>query len=242
MRLPGRLSGTTLGDLLGALHRAGTSGTLELEENTGAGSGRVHRIELDAGLVSDVDTPLRIARVGELLKERGYFSERTVIALGRLLSASPGRRVGEVLVERTLVSLDVLVSVLEEQRRRRLDALYRLPDALIRFRVPRPRTRHRAAPRVLVPGEFLHGRPRARDVTERSARARAQSSFDGARREALSKLGLSEGADLPAIRRAFRELAAERHPDRFPHAGERQKTALMRQFAELTAAYHLLVA
>jgi DnaJ-class molecular chaperone len=83
---------------------------------------------------------------------------------------------------------------------------------------------------------------RARDLSERCGRASAAGGFDGARREALSKLGLSEGADLAAIRRAFRELAAERHPDRFPHAGESQKTALMRQFAELTAAYHLLVA
>ena len=47
MRLPGRLKATTLGDLLGSLHRARTNGTLEVVED----SGRSHRVFLQAGLV-----------------------------------------------------------------------------------------------------------------------------------------------------------------------------------------------
>lgn len=51
MELPGTLSQSTLGDLLGALHRAGQSGTLDLRETKGPTAGTVHRIHLRGGLV-----------------------------------------------------------------------------------------------------------------------------------------------------------------------------------------------
>src|ERR1019366_6127251 len=46
MDLPGRLRSTTLGDLLGALHRAGSTGTVELTED----QGRLPRVSLAQGL------------------------------------------------------------------------------------------------------------------------------------------------------------------------------------------------
>jgi hypothetical protein len=54
MQLPGSLAQSTLGDLLGALHRAGQSGTLDLRETKGPQAGRVHRIHLQGGLVTAV--------------------------------------------------------------------------------------------------------------------------------------------------------------------------------------------
>ena len=56
MRLPGRLRASTLGDLLGRLHRARISGVLELREAGGPTAGRVHRVLLRGGLVASVET------------------------------------------------------------------------------------------------------------------------------------------------------------------------------------------
>ena len=55
MQLPGTLSASTLGDLLGSLRRAGLSGTLELREKKGPKAGALHRIHLLGGLVAAVD-------------------------------------------------------------------------------------------------------------------------------------------------------------------------------------------
>ena len=55
MNIPGQLAKTTLGDVLGGLHRAEISGVLELIEGGGS---RVHRIFLSHGLVDAVETPL----------------------------------------------------------------------------------------------------------------------------------------------------------------------------------------
>jgi hypothetical protein len=55
MQLPGSLSQSTLGDLLGNLHRAGVSGTLALRETKGPRAGTIHRIHLLAGLVNAVE-------------------------------------------------------------------------------------------------------------------------------------------------------------------------------------------
>lgn len=53
--LPRRLSATTLGDLLGSLHRARVTGTLELTEVRGVTAGRAHKVHLREGLVVGVD-------------------------------------------------------------------------------------------------------------------------------------------------------------------------------------------
>jgi curved DNA-binding protein CbpA len=52
-------------------------------------------------------------------------------------------------------------------------------------------------------------------------------------------LGVSRGAGLADVRRAFRRLASALHPDRAPPGDEERLAA---RFAELSAAYHLLVA
>jgi hypothetical protein len=55
VNLPGRLRASTLGDLLGKLHRARLSGVLELTEVGGPSAGKRHRIHLRAGLVDVVE-------------------------------------------------------------------------------------------------------------------------------------------------------------------------------------------
>src|SRR5450432_4629950 len=243
MQLPGRLRMTTLGDLLGALHRACASGTLELVEVEGVRAGRSHRVYFDAGLVEDVDTSLNHPRLGEILARDGLLSVSALARVARRLLEQPGERVGEILVEEGLGTADLVAAALRRQRTSRLEALYSLTEALIRFHVPRPRTGFRPTP--LSTREFLDGRPRARarerftfGGTVHRERARV---VDSPRCRAFHELGLAPNASPRDIQRAFRKLAAERHPDRFPRATISEKTILLERFAKLSAAYHLLM-
>jgi DnaJ-domain-containing protein 1 len=156
-----------------------------------------------------------------------------------------------------MISAQVIDAALRHQLRARLDALFRVRDAAISFHVARGRPRGRAAV-PLSPGEALAGRPRARDartagqprdakgVGERGrADARAAdpvSTFveETPRKAALRVLGLSEGATAAEVRRAFRSVAKEAHPDLHAHATEPEKRALEARFALLSAAYHVL--
>jgi hypothetical protein len=250
MQLPGRLRLTTLGDLLGSLHRACASGTLELVEVEGARAGRSHRVFFDGGLIEDVDTSLNHPRLGEILARDGLLSMSALARVARRLMEQPGKRVGEILVEEGLGTADAVAGALRRQRSSRLEALYGLSEALIRFHVPRPRSGFRPAP--LSPREFLHGRPRARAdfsarVAERfngryGARPESARVANDPRHAAYRALGLSATASPRDVQRAFRKLAAEQHPDRFPNATAAEKTQLLSRFAQLSAAYHLLMA
>ena len=55
--LPRRLSSTTLGDLLGRMHRARLSGVLELREVRGVTAGRLHLVHLREGLIVFASSP-----------------------------------------------------------------------------------------------------------------------------------------------------------------------------------------
>ena len=245
MQLPGRLRLTTLGDLLGALHRACATGTLELVEVEGARAGRSHRVFFDSGLIDEVDTSLDCPRIGEILARDGVLDVPALARLARKLQEHPGKRVGEILVEEGLGTVDRVAAALRQQRRSRLDALYGLSEALIRFHVPRPRSGFRAPP--LGPREFLHGRPRARtQVRPRGAerfqqRAAPREVGTPARLAACRALGVSTSASPRDVQRAFRALAAKQHPDRFPQATPAEKAQLLARFARLSAAYHALM-
>jgi hypothetical protein len=221
---------------------------LELVEVDGARSGRSHRVFFDSGLVEDVDTSLSHPRLGEILARDGLLSMSALARVARRLVEQPGQRVGEILVEEGLGTADLVAAALRRQQKSRLDALYGLSEALIRFHVPRPRSGFRPAP--LSPREFLHGRPRARTrlrsrVTERftfrsAPRVEGPPTADAKRLAAYRMLGLSSGATARDVQRAFRKLAAERHPDRFPRATPAEKAQHLSQFAALSAAYHTL--
>ena len=249
MQLPGRLKHTTLGDVLGALHRAQASGVLELVEGEGASAGRSHRIFLRGGLVEDVETGLKHPRIGEILTGDGLLS---LAALGRIvarLTLRPQKSIGELVVEEGFGSAALVSAALRKQKRTRLEALFGLSEALLRFHVARPARAGRVPP--LTPGEFLHGRPRARQrgsqPREREPRgapagARSAALEPARRRAACRALGVSEQASRTEVQRAFRSLAAQHHPDRHPQAGTAEKARLLSRFAELSAAYHALTA
>jgi hypothetical protein len=62
------------------------------------------------------------------------------------------------------------------------------------------------------------------------------------RTAALRTLGLPHDADETSVRRAFKRLAMEMHPDRHVTSPEEVRAKHAARFAEASAAYHLLVA
>ncbi len=278
MILPSRLSATTLGDLLGRLHRQRTTGTLELAELWAppGGSPPRHRVHLFCGLVSGVETALPAPPLGELLRREGFLGDAALRVLLRRLGNGDPRRSGEILVAERMADADLVEAALRVQLRIKLDALYGLEDATVTFRTARPSkvAARRIAP--LEPRDFLYGRVRARDLCpdsgvrqrpayERSyaspqpprVQAAAGSGHRGtsgegtsgrthraseARRLAFEKLGLPETAGEIEVRRAFRRLAVELHPDRHAMAPAEVRDRKAARFAEVSAAYHVLVA
>jgi hypothetical protein len=244
MQLPGRLKSTTLGDLLGTLHRARATGTLELVSPLG----RVHRVYLDGGRVYAVDAEGGGAPLADVLRQERAVDEETLRR--SLAEAMVSRRLhGEVLVRDFAIDKSVVDAALRRQIRLRLEALERLPDARVTFRVAvrPPRGALRDAP--LDAREFLAGRRRARerssshrapDDAARHAGAPAMTASSTPR--ALHVLGLHAGADREAIKRAYRALARRYHPDLHPNVSETERRDLARRFAEVTEAYRALSA
>jgi hypothetical protein len=242
VRISGRLSETTLGDVLGTLHRAKVSGLVRLTEMTGAVAGRTHGIYLSRGEVVAVDTPSRVPAIGDILRQRGFLDGAAQRHLGLRLAAAKNRKVGELLVEECRISPEVVGAALRQQLRARLDALFALDDALVSFHVACARMRDPVPP--LSPREYLHGRPRARDRASASgARAREvpHRHTVGKRTEALSLLGLDEDASVSDVTRAFRDLASRFHPDRHLDAPDTVRRLMQQRFAALSAAYHTLI-
>ena len=71
-------------------------------------------------------------------------------------------------------------------------------------------------------------------------RAGALALADPRRRAALRTLGIDDGADPDAVKRAYRRLARALHPDLQPEADGERRRLLERRFAEVTAAYEAL--
>jgi hypothetical protein len=237
MNLPGRLSLVTLGDLLGRLHRAQASGVLELVEASGASAGRGHRVYLAGGFVDGVETELEHVRIGELLHERRLIDRAAFAKLLRSVLEQPDKRAGEILVGEKLASPAVVSAALRLQLQARLDAMFRLTDASVRFHVRRSAVRTPSG-LLLSPRDFLHGRPRTRSRAHAETRARVAALDDPGRATAYRTLGLEPGADAAAVRQAFRRLAREHHPDCHPHAGPSELATMVRRLSEITAAYH----
>jgi hypothetical protein len=228
MRIPGRLRDTTLGDVLGTLHRAQATGYLELHER----SGPVHRIELRNGTVVAIDSP-HGPKLGELLE------------LDPVARQAGRTRQGEEWLARGWISEGRLRVALSEQLRQRLEVLFTVSDADLRFHVPRPQVADPTAPAPLSPSEVLRGRPRRRRDAPPAGKRREEvpaGSRSGTERDdALRVLGLADGATRADVQRAFRELARKSHPDGHPGASTTRRVELLREFAALSRAYHLLV-
>jgi DnaJ domain len=246
MDLPGRLRATTLGDLLGALHRARVNGTLELAEDRG----RLHRVHLAQGLVAAVELDAASPSLAEIL--RGDRAADEDVLRRSLLRAMASQRLhGEVLVDDFRLSPEVVGKALRRQVLARLATLDRLADARVSFRVAVRVPRGALTGRVsatssrapwdppLAPHEFLHGRRRLRE------RGGAQfPSPPPAPREQTSwhVLGLPPGSRVDEIKRAYRRLARTVHPDLHPGATDEERRALQARFVEITDAYRALVA
>lgn len=229
MQLPGRLRDSTLGDVLGTLFRARATGSLELVELTGPASGRVHTVVFVDGAITRIEPGNSSARLGELLD--------VDVTARRRYSPEHHHRIGEYLVDAGIVSADRLRTALHEQLQARLEVLYRLTDARLSFRPPRPHSGHASDPKPLDRDQFLSGRPRKR--------RRDATPVKGARNdqdEAFRILGLPPGATRAEVQAAFRRLAHESHPDRKPNASDEERRELLRRFSSLSRAYHRLLA
>jgi DnaJ-domain-containing protein 1 len=251
MQLPGRLKATTLGDLLGALHRSGASGTLELGET----NGRLHRVHLTSGCVTAVELDRAAASLAEILRRQEDVDEDTLRR--SLLRAMASRRLhGEVLVRDFHLSPDVVGRALRRQVMLRLHVLEELSDAQISFRVTVRPPRGALVDEPLGPPEFLTGRKRARDRVQQPPTSGTYSSRPGAaagmpgmpggwdptRANAYRTLGVPFGAAPDDVKRAYRRLVRTYHPDLHPGASHDERRDLSARFAEVTAAYRALVA
>ena len=244
MQICSRLSDTTLGDVLGALHRAKVSGQIRLTEPSSSERLRVHAIYLSQGDIVGVESQARVPVLGDILRQRGLLDGATQRRVGMRLLAS-GRRIGELLIDECQMSPEVVGAALRQQLRAKLDALFRLENAVLSFHVAC------ALPRAAVPPlaarEYLHGRPRARDRASRSARredhraARAAGSSSAPRLAALAVLGLEPDATISDVTHAFRALARQHHPDRLVGAGESERRRAEQRFCAISAAYHRLI-
>jgi DnaJ-domain-containing protein 1 len=230
MRLPGRLKLTTLGDLLGSLHRAQASGTLELVED----SGRTHRVHLRLGRVSAIEVDGAAPQLAELLRERGAIDDGT-LRRSILRSIASRRLVGDVLVTEFAIDPRVVSAAVRQQLQLKLERLDRLPDARVAFRVTAPVPRGALSDDPLAASEFLRGKKRAR---ERMVPAPSTWEDFQARRV----LGVEASADTVTVKRAYRQLARSLHPDTHPNATAEERRDLSERFAALTAAYRRLSA
>lgn len=234
MILPGRLSATTLGDVLGALHRARVSGRLELIGRDDWQAGQQYEIVLRDGLIVAVRGEAA-PKLGELLVQQRALSTEAHERFERVLACTPWQRAGELLLRMHLVDDTHLQAALRAQMLARLEAAYRLRQAELRFR---PDASKPEQGPVLGPPEFLHGRPRKREAASAQQAVKPASKM---REQALRLLGLEPSATKQQIRAAFRQLARQSHPDLAPHASTRERATRESHFARLSAAYHWLL-
>ena len=241
MQLPGTLSRTTVGDVFGRLHRGQLTGVLELVEQSGPRLGWMHRVHFHRGLVRHVESNLPVRRLGDILRQQGVLDSSIDRVVRPLLFREPTRPLGQAMIDAGLVRADLVQAALRVQLRERVDGICRLRDARLTFRVAQ---RTSAGPPVpLGPGDFLHGRTRFRATAECGAsQQQTRAVRRSPRSRALAVLGLPEGADRKQVRAAFRRLAALHHPDRQVSRPDYDPISGMRRFAELSAAYHVLMA
>ncbi len=242
MQLPGRLRTTTLGDLLGTVHRARSTGTLELAEF----HGRVHQIHVVRGHVAAIDVDRASASLADILRRMDAADEDTLRR--SLLRAMSSRRLhGEVLVRDFRLDPGIVDRALRTQLALRLTILEQLPDARVAFRVTVRPPRGALLDDPLSERDFLHGRPRARDRHRTTTPPGEPPQGPGsrascARLTACRVLGIPDGSDLVEIKRAYRTLVRAYHPDLHPNADDREKRELSVRFAEVARAYQTLVA
>ncbi len=156
LNLPSCLSQSTLGDVLGGLHRQRLSGVLQVivGEHT-------HEIELQNGLLSARDFGTRFKVFGCGFAQRVPDADQFERGLGVALARSKDERpLGERLLATRVASSRSVREALQELHQSRLNRLFSVSHAGLRFRIV-----HRPTASGLVwgPALFLHHRRRYRD-------------------------------------------------------------------------------
>jgi DnaJ-domain-containing protein 1 len=227
---------TTLGDLLGMLHRAEASGTLELTVDTG----RAHRVHLSRGFVVAVEIDGAAPTLAEILRTEHRVSDE-LLRRSFLRAVTSQRLHGDVLVHEFRIDKRVVDEAIRRQLSTRLEHLETLVDARIVFRVAIRPPRSAILESPLAPSQFLRGRKRARDRGNAKHDVKPAETHGG-RHSALRVLGVSREADPSEIRHAYRRLARTFHPDLHPSASEDERRVLAAHFQAVTEAYRALVA
>jgi len=224
VELPGSLERSTLGDVLGALHRDRVTGTLTLQE---AGSGRVHQhvVVWRDGLIHHVETSRRLGpapshgpRAAAQWTQEGAERAELLARLEALFQLTRARLSFRVMGPRPPRATAPLgPSEFLHGRRRTRDA----GDAAPQTPLPPP-------PRTPLPPRTPP--PRTPPLPPDTPRSRA-----------LRTLGLQGEPGVDAVRAAFRQLARRWHPDRHPGASEQTRAVLCQRFAQISGAYQQLI-
>lgn len=218
MLLPGRLRTTTLGDLLGTIHRAGASGTLELT----CSRGRSHRIHVVEGRVTAVE--IDGVPHGDLtLGARRQMVQRLNQLEAALSDAQVRFRVA-VRAPRTTLRDPLDAAEVLPGRRRARDGSLR-PNGL---RAPHGLPSPTSFAGSKTPPPVSTAAPRGAKIDERHA--------------ALHLLGLPAHADSATIKQTYRRLVRTYHPDLHPGASDLERRSLAERFSAITQAYQRLVA
>jgi DnaJ-domain-containing protein 1 len=244
----GRLEDTTVGDLVAQIYRRGATGTLVIEAHT-----RQHRVLFRRGYLKAIKLEGHFQPLGERLLASGEISRenhrRSVEAI-----ASGSALQGEALVRLGAISAERLRIELEAQARERIAYLVGCSSGRWRFE-----DGSAGDPGLLLhPLNLVRGTPRRRGVGRPSAARGRFAATPGhtprtepgryslrgmgtTRRPAHAVLGVAPDASPDVVRREYRRLALELHPDRHPGLDEPARRQLEAKFSEATAAYDALM-
>jgi hypothetical protein len=213
VELPGSLERSTLGDVLGALHRDRVTGTLRLHEMNG-GREQVHVIAWRDGLIHHVETSRPRRAVGAPSRPKASVCWAT---------EGPA---GTELLER----LEALFEITRARLSFRVMGSHSPPAS-------RP-----LGPREFLHGRRRSRDATARTREPAASKSQAPTPPpESPRMRALRTLGLQGEPGADAVRAAFRQLARVWHPDRHPTANEHMRAALCQRFAQITVAYEQLI-
>lgn len=237
----GRLEDTTVGDLVAQIYRRGATGTLVIEAHA-----RQHRVTFRRGYLRSIKLEGHFQPLGDRLLAAGEISfEHHRRSLEAIASGSALQ--GEALVRIGAISAERLRGELEAQARERIGYLVGCSSGRWRFEDGSP-----GDPGLLLhPLNLVRGTPRRRRGGDRARPSGAPPRPEPGRyslrgmgtshRMAHVILGVPSDASPDVVRREYRKLALELHPDRHPGLDDAARRRLEARFSEVTAAYDALM-